>query len=170
MSFFLKMYPVSQAPLTGLSLDGYSGRLPRWGTMRSGVIYEHRMLARRTAGNAGSAWPVWATPSAADAVGSHGGGQGRSLRTDLHGYRGNLSPDWVELLMGFPPGWTSPAGRHAPVNHSMITNRRASRPAERRSGRRVSRHSATRLCRSRSTRYSRPFTSGLPRPNVSCWR
>lgn len=54
----------------------------------------------------------WATPSAADAVGSHGGGQGRSLRTDMHEYReetgtvGQLNPDWVELLMGWEPGWT----------------------------------------------------------------
>lgn len=27
---------------------------------------------------------LWATPASADAVGSHGGGQGRSLRTDIH--------------------------------------------------------------------------------------
>lgn len=53
-----------------------------------------------------------ATPSAADVVGSHGGGQGRSLRTDIHEFKaasqatGQLSPDWVEPLMGYPVGWT----------------------------------------------------------------
>jgi len=78
----------------------------------------------------------WATPASADAVGSHGGGQGRSLRTDIYnlkhraefptprankvggysspGYaptlqqviQGVLNPSWVENLMGFPQGWT----------------------------------------------------------------
>lgn len=53
-----------------------------------------------------------ATPSAGDAVSSHGGGQGRSLRTDMYEFKkatqatGQLSPDWVEPLMGFPVGWT----------------------------------------------------------------
>jgi hypothetical protein len=59
----------------------------------------------------------FATPSAADAVGSHGGGQGRSLRTDIAEWKkqqnnlndqigGQLNPTWVEWLMGFPIGWT----------------------------------------------------------------
>jgi len=34
----------------------------------------------------------WATPSAADAVGSHGGGQGRSLRTDIHNWKKQMFP------------------------------------------------------------------------------
>ena len=46
----------------------------------------------------------WATPSAWDSVGSHGGGQGRSLRTDVHGQGGQLNPDWVCWLMGWPVG------------------------------------------------------------------
>ena len=43
------------------------------------------------------------TPCAADAQGSHGGNNCRSLRTDV---AGQLNPTWVEWLMGFPPGWT----------------------------------------------------------------
>ena len=35
---------------------------------------------------------MWTTPSAADAVGSHGGGQVRSLRTDIHNYKKALLP------------------------------------------------------------------------------
>ena len=35
---------------------------------------------------------LWATPATADAVGSHGGGQGRSLRTDIHNYKRGLFP------------------------------------------------------------------------------
>lgn len=53
---------------------------------------------------------MWATPNAADGVGSHGGGQGRSLRTDVHSENkaggGQLNPRWVEWLMGLPIGWT----------------------------------------------------------------
>ena len=43
------------------------------------------------------------TPCAADATGSHGGNNHRSLRTDV---AGQLNPTWVEWLMGFPIGWT----------------------------------------------------------------
>lgn len=46
---------------------------------------------------------MWKTPVAADATGSHGGNNHRSLRTDV---AGQLNPTWVEWLMGFPIGWT----------------------------------------------------------------
>jgi len=52
-----------------------------------------------------------ATPAAADAQGSHGGGQGRSLRTDTAHYRqetgerGTLNPCFVAEMMGFPITW-----------------------------------------------------------------
>ena len=46
---------------------------------------------------------LYATPCAGDAQGTNGGGNGRSLRTDVGG---QLNPEWVEWLMGFPPGWT----------------------------------------------------------------
>ena len=49
---------------------------------------------------------LWATPCAGDAHGAAGGQMTRSLRTDTHGAGGQLNPDWVECLMGFPPGWT----------------------------------------------------------------
>ncbi|MCM0760486.1 hypothetical protein M7775_18185 [Sporomusa sphaeroides DSM 2875] len=57
---------------------------------------------------------LWATPSAQDCQGSHGGGQHSSLRTDIYnvkkktGETGQLNPDWVECLMNFPIGWTNP--------------------------------------------------------------
>lgn len=76
---------------------------------------------------------MWATPAAQDGVGSHGGGQSSSLRTDIHnmkvktGQQGQLNADWVECLMGFPIGWTnveveSPQewpGWPAPLNGGM---------------------------------------------------
>ena len=46
---------------------------------------------------------LFTTPCAADAQGSHGGNNHRSLRTDV---AGQLNPMWVEWLMGFPIGWT----------------------------------------------------------------
>ena len=49
------------------------------------------------------AMKLFTTPCAADAQGTHGGDNCRSLRTDV---AGQLNPTWVEWLMGFPPGWT----------------------------------------------------------------
>lgn len=46
---------------------------------------------------------LFTTTCAADAQGTHGGDNHRSLRTDVSG---QLNPTWVEWLMGFPPGWT----------------------------------------------------------------
>ena len=42
---------------------------------------------------------------------------------------GSLSPSWVERLMGFPDGWTSPLtdGPSAPAKRSPKASRRASR-------------------------------------------
>ena len=48
---------------------------------------------------------LWlATPTAADAEGSSGGKMHSSLRTEAGG---QLNPEWVEWLMGFPIGWTA---------------------------------------------------------------
>lgn len=46
---------------------------------------------------------LWPTPCASNAQGTHGGENGRSLRT---GSAGQLNPEWIEWLMGFPIGWT----------------------------------------------------------------
>ena len=54
-------------------------------------------------GQLANAVKLFTTPCAADAQGTHGGANHRSLRTDV---AGQLNPTWVEWLMGFPPGWT----------------------------------------------------------------
>ena len=46
---------------------------------------------------------LWTTPTASDSQGTTGGGNSRSLRTDVGG---QLNPMWIEWLMGFPIGWT----------------------------------------------------------------
>src|SRR5690349_2761028 len=58
MRFFSRMYPVFHRSMMGLNLSTYSGRLPKWGLMQSGDIYEHRIVERRTSANGGSAWPT----------------------------------------------------------------------------------------------------------------
>lgn len=54
-------------------------------------------------GQLANAVKLYTTPCAADSQGSTGGGNHRSLRTDV---AGQLNPTWVEWLMGFPIGWT----------------------------------------------------------------
>lgn len=66
----------------------------------------------------GLATAVWGTPRASDAKGTgpHGSPsqQYDKDRSNLRGQvstaqrEGQLNPDWVETLMGFPPGWTDP--------------------------------------------------------------
>ena len=46
---------------------------------------------------------MFATPCAADSTGSTGGANRRRLRKDASG---QLNPEWVEWLMGFPSGWS----------------------------------------------------------------
>ena len=69
---------------------------------------EHLMLPKTQGNNhhvrqLANAVKLLTTPCAADATGSHGGNNHRSLRTDV---AGQLNPTWVEWLMGFPIGWT----------------------------------------------------------------
>ena len=149
---FLKMYPVSQVSMMGVPLSGYLGRLPRWGWMRNGDIFEQQILERPTSANDGGSWLTpttgdaqsrtvgqgtayltetgtvrrknadgtssnlglarmvnWATPQSRDWKG-RSGRSGKGTETDLPsttestGYK--LNPDWVELLLGLPQGWT----------------------------------------------------------------
>src|SRR6266487_444104 len=67
----------------------YSGTWPRWGTMQNGAFSE-RMTPGHLTSARGSG--LWASPASADSVGSHGGGQGRSLRTDIHNWKRRLWP------------------------------------------------------------------------------
>ena len=104
-----------------------------------------RGLSENSGDGLATAVRMWATPSSADCKGSHGGGQGRSLRTDIYNTKriwptpsassatiqdmeqakfsgndpnrpkysevksvGSLNPAWVEILMGYPLGWTDP--------------------------------------------------------------
>jgi hypothetical protein len=69
----------SQLCLEG-GLHVFSETWPRSGTMRNGTAFQLPPLVRLTDE---TGFGSWATPAAADATGSTGGGQGRSLRTDV---------------------------------------------------------------------------------------
>ncbi len=101
-------------------LPEYSGRLPRSGMMRSGKIYEQATWVRRTEGNVSGLLP---TPTAianqdAPSMQKHPGCRrlmfptptaNRRSGLQSHGVNvvsGQLSADWVDLLQGYPRGWT----------------------------------------------------------------
>jgi hypothetical protein len=84
-----------------------------WATPRAGTVTNETpeaWAARHAAGQVATP-PLglqvnWATPMAGDAYGNHGGGMGRSLRTDTAQSPGQLHPAFCECLMGYPVGWT----------------------------------------------------------------
>lgn len=77
-----------------------SGALPPSGTLRNGKLYPRRKSALPISAIASG---LWATPSASDSRGSHGGGQGRSLRTDM----ANLKATG-KAPAGIEPRWPTP--------------------------------------------------------------
>ena len=109
--------------------------LPRWGSMRSGELWERLMPRLRTSGNgSGSMLPtptavanmlapsmqkwrshrnLWATPKGRDWKGQSQRGIHAPMdalpnmdRGDGKPVGGKLNPTWVEWLMGWPLGWT----------------------------------------------------------------
>gem|GEM_PF-2288730 len=110
-------WKTSQLCLAG-GLETFSGRWPRSGTMRNGIAYRLPPLVPRISGTGCSLWP---TASASDWKDSENDGftplgrafkphptRGQSInqqvKTDERG--GQLSPGFVEWLMGFPKDWT----------------------------------------------------------------
>jgi hypothetical protein len=93
-----------QASLLG-GWDPFLGAFPRSGMMRSGRLFPLPKSARVTAGIASG---LWATPAASDARGSHGGGQGRSLRTDIHTMKHT-----GQVPVGVEESWPTPTATDA---------------------------------------------------------
>jgi hypothetical protein len=170
------MYRVLQASMMGMSLSSYSGRLPKWGLMRNGDIYELQTQVRHTVESDGSVcYPTlsasdgtrgastdpkyfgesetgalylqsekgirygmnltqyvvyekqsgenWATLTASDSKGTGPyGSKSHTHDLERNHLRGQvietdkvqqLNPDWGDLFMGYPIGWTdiaSPTG------------------------------------------------------------
>jgi hypothetical protein len=94
------MWPTPQAHDAGI---GNAARVGRYGTLHGG-----RNLNDEVA--------MWPTPSVCGNYNRVGASatSGDGLATAVGG---SLSPDWVELLMGLPAGWTDlgpPAGKTEP--------------------------------------------------------
>lgn len=99
---------------TPTASDGTTGAIlganDQFVTLKSGAM--RKINQNGTDGSLGLARTMMlATPAAADCQGSHGGWQGKSLRTDIHQYkaetgeRGTLNPLFVSRMMGFPDQW-----------------------------------------------------------------
>ncbi len=95
----------------GSGSPGLSAAVHMWPTPRAGKLTgedAETWLKRKEAGKVSTppldlAVKMWPTPAAQDSIGSTGGSQHSSLRTEI---KGQLNADWVECLMGFPIGWT----------------------------------------------------------------
>lgn len=79
---------------------------------------------------------LWSTPAAQDSKNA-ALPESQAIRDTLpgdlirQGSSGKLNPDWVELLQGFPPGWTDIGdGPRSPAKRSGHLSRRARSPAE----------------------------------------
>lgn len=96
-----------------LTMDGssetYSETWPRAGTMQNGIAYRQQPLVPRISGTGSSLWP---TPKARDYRSGLQEANWNDLNVqvcreqNISGSGGTLNPTWVELLMGFPAGWT----------------------------------------------------------------
>ena len=62
-------------------LNTYSATWPRSGSMRSGEVFAHPMLAHRTAGNGCSSWPTAVADEVKSGTRNH---QGRALNKEVH--------------------------------------------------------------------------------------
>tara|TARA_R100000306_G_scaffold59674_1_gene58964 strand:+ start:1744 stop:2322 length:579 start_codon:yes stop_codon:yes gene_type:complete len=108
-----------------LGLDGYTGSWPDEGIIVSGRLYPQPMWERLISGGGGGASAMWPTPAASDIEGGivqnvelENGSFSRKNRDGIrwgvklrdavnHVEPGQLNSDWVEWLMGYPPGWTN---------------------------------------------------------------
>jgi hypothetical protein len=98
-------------------LDVYSATWPKSGMTRSGKCYQQPPLVHRISEKESSSWPtpvkLYPTPTASEAI--HPGQTVHKQGSQLHlavvvnrneAISGQLNPQWVEWLMGYPDGWT----------------------------------------------------------------
>ena len=103
----------------------FSGQWPAAGIMLDGACYQLQTWAPHTSGKDGSVLRGWPTPVKGDhrcaAPNQNTVTCGREVRR-LEG-NSRLNPEWVEMLMGFPAGWTAISGPHdqvAPSTHTSL--------------------------------------------------
>ena len=87
------------------ALQWSSVTLPKWGMTVSGVLFQHPTAERPINGTGSGLWP---TPTAHNAKETNAPSETlRNEATLASRVGGHLNPDWVELLMGWPKGWSS---------------------------------------------------------------
>ena len=108
------LWKTAQCSLFG-GLETFSETWPRWGLMLNGECWAVMMLEAVTNENESGLWP---TPRACNPGSRPNGKGGRVLAEEVaiaEGMKkrgepgsaaGLISPEWVELLMGWPQGWT----------------------------------------------------------------
>jgi hypothetical protein len=98
--------------------DVFSETWPRAGTMRNGTVFPRRPSVRRTFVTASLSWP---TPRSCSAMGATITAAALdkapdrfpnletvvAMREGSRAIGGQLNPQWIEWLMGFPPEWTA---------------------------------------------------------------
>ena len=91
--------------LFGEDLPLYSLILPKWGMMRDGELFRRTTPEHLTNENASG---LWATPTARDWKSGKASQatMERNSRPLSEQVGGNLNPQWVEWLMGWPIEWT----------------------------------------------------------------
>ena len=105
----------------GVSLETF----PNWGTIADGELSGLMMSEHRT--DEKDCGFTYATPNAGDSVGSHGGGQGRSLRTDIYKIKHGIwpTPQASEATHGGPNARDKSGRPHlSSVAHGGTSTRR----------------------------------------------
>ena len=81
-----------------------SSAVALWPTPSVNGNHNRRGLSEHSGDGLATAVNMWPTPhrNCSNGAGEHGDG-GRNIQTAVNG---TLNPAWVEILMGFPRGWT----------------------------------------------------------------
>jgi len=109
----LRTLQMSLPKMEGNTLSRFSGRFLRAGMMRNGKLYQRQAWVRRTYGRGSSLLP---TPTARDhkdcgantdfmKIAKKGKLAG-VIKTMNTSTTGELSPEFVEWMQGYPAGWT----------------------------------------------------------------
>lgn len=94
--------PKTLAPL----IDGRASSSSAWPTPTVKGNDNRAGLSPTSGDGLATAVRLWPTACATDYKGSSVPGQRRDQLSEAE-VAGTLNPEWVEMLMGFPPGWTS---------------------------------------------------------------
>ena len=82
----------------------YCATLPKWGSMRTGELWEQTLLEQNIKETESGLWPTPTTPSGGGNCGGSGAYK-NALKNGTH-IPHSINPNLYEWLMGWPIGWT----------------------------------------------------------------